>query len=309
MRTLTVGAVSRNYFNMPLWIARQCGFFEREALAVTIELHEPIDAVTDRLKSGALDLALGVTEHVILDAEAGGRLRILAGNVNRLPFSLIARPGLRAIADLRGGRIGVSSLEAGSSSLVMQMLAAHGLAHPRDYALVAVGPILARWEKLQAGEIDAGLQGVPLNHIARDAGFVVLADPRQQFPDFQFTSLNADMTWAAANREPVVAFLRAFIRAHDWFYANREASLAIAEAEARIERRYAALAWDEFVADTIFPRDAAASPRAIQTLIEVSGLIRALPPRVAARAEDYVDATYLEAARASLAISSGDRAG
>ncbi|MEJ0070087.1 MAG: ABC transporter substrate-binding protein [Pseudomonadota bacterium] len=299
MRTLTVGAVSRNYFNMPLWIAQYCGLFARAGLAVTIELYEPIDEVTDRLKRGALDLALGVTEHVILDAEAGGRLRILAGNVNRLPFSLIARPGVRDIAALRGGRIGVSSLAAGSSSLVMQMLAAHGLEHPRDYTLVAVGPILARWEKLQAGEIDAGLQGAPLNHIARDAGFVVLADPRKQFPDFQFTSLNADTAWAAANVETVVAFLQAFIGAHDWFYRNRAESLVIAEAESGIARRYAALAWDEYVTDTIFPRDAAASPRAVQTLIEVSGLIRALPARTAQRAEDYIESGYLAAARAA----------
>ena len=295
---LKVGAVSRNYFNMPLWIAQQQNFFAAAGLEVAIELHEPIDAVTNRLRDGALDLALGVTEHVILDAEAGGRLVILAGNVNRLPFTLVGRPGLRSVADLRGGKIGVSSVEAGSSSLVMQLLAAHGLEHPRDYTLVACGPILARWEKLQAGEIDAGLQGAPLDHIALDAGYVALADPRKQFPDFQFTSLNADRAWAAANRPTVVAFLRAFVRAHAWFYANREASLAIAEAESRIARRYAARAWDEYVADEIFPRDAAASLPAIQTLIDVSGLIRALPARAARRvAADYVDVTYLEEAR------------
>jgi ABC-type nitrate/sulfonate/bicarbonate transport system substrate-binding protein len=300
MRTLTVGAVSRNYFNMPLWIAQHQGLFAGAGLTVAIELYEPIDAVTERLKRGALDLALGVTEHVILDAEAGGRLRILAGNVNRLPFSLIARPGIRNIAGLRGGRIGVSSVAAGSSSLVMQMLAAHGLEHPRDYTLVPCGPILARWEKLQAGEIDAGLQGAPLNHIALDAGFVALADPRRQFPDFQFTSLNADADWAAANAETVVAFLKAFIGAHHWFYEHRAESLPIAEAESGIARRYAERAWDEYVGDTIFPRDGAASPRAIQTLIEVSGLIRALPRRAAARAEDYIEGAYLEAARGAL---------
>jgi ABC-type nitrate/sulfonate/bicarbonate transport system substrate-binding protein len=297
---LRVGAVSRNYFNMPLWIAHQRGFFQAEGLEVAIALHEPIDAVTNRLRDGTLDLALGVTEHVILDAEAGGCLKILAGNVNRLPFTLVGRPGLRTVADLRGAKIGVSSIEAGSSSLVMQLLAAHGLEHPRDYTLVAVGPILARWEKLQAGEIDAGLQGAPLNHIALDAGFTALADPRQKFPDFQFTSLNADAAWAAANRPTVVAFLKAFIRAHGWFYANREASLAIAEAESRIDRRYAERAWDEYVADTIFPRDAAASLPAIQTLIAVSGLIRAMPARAERRAADYVDATYLAEARRAL---------
>lgn len=297
MVALRVGAVSRNYFNMPLWIAQHEGLLAREGLAAAIELHEPIDEVTRRLRDGRLDLALGVTEHVILDREAGGRLCILAGNVNRLPFSLIARPGIRRIEELRGKRIGVSSIEAGSSSLVMRMLTAHGLEYPRDYALVACGPILGRWRMLQQGEIDAGLQGAPLNHIAVDAGYVSLAEPRAQFPDFQFTSLNADADWAAQNAEAVIAFLRAFVRAHEWFYAHREASLAIAEAETGIARRYAERAWDEYVAGEIFPRDGAASPRAVETLIEVSALIRAMPARSRRRAEDFIETRYLEAAR------------
>ena len=297
MKQLKVGAVSRNYFNMPFWVAQQCGFFGGEGLDVAIELYEPIDEVTRRLKAGALDLALGVTEHVVLDVEAGGRLAIIGGNVNRLPFSLIARPGIGSIAELRGKRIGVSSIEAGSSSLVMRMLAAHGLHHPGDYTLLAVGPILGRWEKLQAGEIDAGLQGAPLNHIALDRGFVELANPRAAFPDFPFTSLNVDRRWAAANEAAVVAFCRAFRRAHEWFYANREASLPIAVAESRIKRRYAERAWDEYTRDEIFPRDAAASPEAVATLIEISALIRALPARAGRAPADYIEERYLTAAR------------
>ena len=69
----------------------------------------------------------------------------------------------------------------------MRLFEAHGLLHPRDYRLVAVGPILARWTMLQSGEIDAGLQGAPLNYIATDAGYTTLAEPRADFPDFQFS--------------------------------------------------------------------------------------------------------------------------
>jgi hypothetical protein len=42
-------------------------------------------------------------------------------------------------------------------SLVIKLLAARGLEYPRDYRMRAVGPIPARWEMLQSGEIDAGL--------------------------------------------------------------------------------------------------------------------------------------------------------
>jgi ABC-type nitrate/sulfonate/bicarbonate transport system substrate-binding protein len=305
MHALTVGAVSRNYFNMPLWVARHAGFFEAEGLSVSIRLIEAIDEVTHRLRDGDLDLALGVTENVILDREQGGRLQVVGGNVNRLPFSLIARPHIRSWEDLRGARIGVSSVRAGSSSLVMKLLASHGLRHPQDYTLVPVGPILARWELLRSGEIDAGLQGAPLNHIAVDAGFVDLGSPRTEFPDFQFTSLDADADWARRNERILIGFLRAFIRAHRWFYANREGATEIAQRETGLERRYAERAWDEYVREEIFPRDGRASPAGVQTLIEVSALIREIRARSGRRAEDTIEHAYLDAAETSLAGSSG----
>src|SRR5215470_17207775 len=146
MKKLTFTAVSRNYFNMPVWIAQHRGMFADESLDVAIELYEGVDEVTNRLRDGRAELAYGITEHVVLDSEAGGFLEIVGGNVNRLPFSFITGKNIRTFEDLRGKVVGVSSIEAGSSSLVMKLLAARGLEHPHDYEMRAVGPILARWE-------------------------------------------------------------------------------------------------------------------------------------------------------------------
>jgi ABC-type nitrate/sulfonate/bicarbonate transport system substrate-binding protein len=300
MTSLKVGAVSKNYFNMPLWIAQHEAMFEREGLDVTITLYEPIDEVTQRLQDGRLDLSIGVTEHVILDRERGGDLEIIGGNVNRLPFSLIARPEIRTFEDLRGKTVGVSSIEAGSSSLVMKILSAQGLEYPRDYNITAVGPILARWRMLQSGEIDAGLQGIPLNYIAMDQGYRSLCEPRDLFPWFQFTSLHVRAGWAAENKKTVLAFMKAYLAAHRWFYTNKAGCTAIAMKECGIEAPYAERAWMDFTDGEIFPRDAQANTQSVQTLIEVSALIRALPNRSRIHAAHYIDRTYLEQAQQAL---------
>lgn len=300
MTPVQFAAVSRNYFNMPLWIGVHQGMFAAEGIDLAVELHEGVDEVTNRLADGRVQLAYGITEHVVLDAEKGGGSEIIGGNVNRLPFSLIAGKGIRNFEDMRGKVVGVSSLEAGSSSLVMKLFEAHGLHYPADYQITACGPILARWEKLQSGEIDAGLQGAPLNYMAADQGYCVLADPRADFPDFQFTSLHALAPWAAANHTLVVRFLRAFLRAHAWFYANKEGCAAIATAETGVERHYADRAWDEYVQAEIFPRDGDASDAAVQALIDISGLIRALPSRTRTHAADYINRAYLREAQESL---------
>jgi ABC-type nitrate/sulfonate/bicarbonate transport system substrate-binding protein len=300
MDPLTLVVVSRNYFNLPAWIGLHAGLFAAEGIALQIDHIEGIEEVNERIHDGRAQLAYGVTEHVILDTEAGGHQAIIGGNVNRLPFSFIARPGLTQLEDLRGKKIGVSSLRAGSSSLIMRLLAARGLHWPGDYELVPCGPILARWDMLRQGEIDAGLQGAPLNHIALDLGFVSLGEPREEVPDFQFTSLDVDLRWARANRDLLLRFLRGFLRAHEKFYTDQAFARGVAMRETGIEARYADLAWEEYTRDAIFPRDAEASAAGVQALIETSALIRDLPARARTRAEDYIDRSWLAEARASL---------
>jgi ABC-type nitrate/sulfonate/bicarbonate transport system substrate-binding protein len=297
MEKLVFTAVSRNYFNMPVWIAQHHGMFADEGLDVTIELYEGVDEVTNRLRDGRAQLAYGITEHVVLDSEAGGSLEIIGGNVNRLPFSFIGGKNLRSIGDLRGKTIGVSSIEAGSSSLVMKLLSARGLEYPRDYNLRAVGPILTRWEMLQSGEIDAGLQGAPLNYIAVDQGFPSLCEPRDEVPYFQFTSLNVDQRWARANPSIMEKFMRAFVRAHERFFTDSDGVAAVAMQETGISKEYALRAWNEYTADEIFPRDGDANTEAVQALIDISSLIRAVPNRVKTSADDYINRDYLRAAQ------------
>jgi hypothetical protein len=132
--------------------------------------------------------------------------------------------------------------------------------------------------------------------MALDAGYVDLGDPRETFPDFQFTSLNSSQRWITTHPDLLIRFMRA----HRWFYANKSASTAIAVQEMGIDSAYADRAWDEFVRDEIFPHDGAASVKSIDALIDVSALIRAIPSRSTIRAQDYIEHSYLEQAKRSL---------
>jgi hypothetical protein len=95
--------------------------------------------------------------------------------------------------------------------------------------------------------------------------------------------------------------MRAFVRAHRWFFANRDGVTPVAMAETGITEAYATRAWDEYVKDEIFPRDGDASNAAVQALIDVSALIRAVPNRVKSSAGDYINRSWLHAAQRELA--------
>jgi hypothetical protein len=97
--------------------------------------------------------------------------------------------------------------------------------------------------------------------------------------------------------------MRAFVRAHQWFFANRSGVTPIAIAETGISESYAERAWDEYVKDEIFPIDGDASDAAVQALIDISSLIRAVPDRVKPSAADYINRDYLRTALRELAVA------
>ena len=70
--------------------------------------------------------------------------------------------------------------------------------------------------------------------------------------------------------------------------------------ETGITAEYADRAWDEYTAAEIFPRDAQANPESIQTLIDISALLRAIPKRAGTQAKSYINHSYLDEARRSL---------
>jgi hypothetical protein len=120
-------------------------------------------------------------------------------------------------------------------------------------------------------------------------------------PDFQFTSLNVDGRWARANHHVMGPFMRVFVREHEWFFANRAGATAIAMAETGITRGYAERAWDDYTKDNIFPRDGDANDAAVEALIDISSLIRAVPNRVKSSPADYINRGYLHRAQREIA--------
>jgi ABC-type nitrate/sulfonate/bicarbonate transport system substrate-binding protein len=293
---IAAGLVSRTYFNMPLWIAQEHGFFADENLAVEGTIHGNASQIPPLL-DGTFQVYIGSTESVIENVNDGGPLRIVAGNCGKLVHSLIARAPFKRVEDLRGRIIGIFTEKEGTFFHAKAMLKAHGLNYPGDYQIRHTGGVPPRHKALLAGEIDAGLQSVPWNYVAEDAGMNNLGDVANYVPDWQFVSVNVNREWAAANRGTLVRFLRAMQRGTDWLYANRASASAIAARELPAPVSHAERAWDFFTGSNALTRDASVNMKGLQQVISTlkeAGLL------AAAASDDpgtYVDSTYLREAQ------------
>lgn len=299
MHEIIVGHVAPTYVGVALWVAEDQGMLQRHGVGVTSVILGTTEATTDALRDHTVQVAFTAPEGSIADAVAGGPLRVIAGLANHPPLSLIALPRHRSIADLRGGRIGTSSLKEGTRHLVEAMLAAEGLRWPGDYDFALKGNHTARWRALQDGSIDAALQLVPYNYLAEEAGFSNLGDADAYVPEFALSAVCSHLDYLAANGEAVTALLAALLEATRWFYDHVDQAAAIAAAKTQLPRRLALRACQELAAKRVLPIDLRVSPAAFAATVaalRVSGQLPAVPSdsRDASEADKAVEAAALD---------------
>lgn len=301
---LHLGIVVPAFFYVPYWAALEQGFYADAGLDVTVTAFGGIEPVTQALRDGSIQVGVGSPEHVIHDVEAGGDLRMVGGNVNRLTHDLIAQPEIKQLEDLRGKVIGVSSLSGGTSSLFMEIMKGVGLEHPRDYTLVAAGVVPPRHEMLMRREIDAGMQTDPHNYIAEDAGLSNLGPVSQWIPYFQFTSVNVRLGWADSHPDTLTRFLVASIRGSRWMANDQAGAVDLARRRMGVEERYAVRAWHDHIDGDALPLDLHLDSRSIQTAMDMIRNDRSSTFTIPIEAAPgrYVAERFLQQAQRSAAV-------
>jgi len=291
---LRLGAGAAGFNWLPIFLADRQGLFARQGLRIEVHRMGSVDKATAAVRSGELDLAITPPEGAIRDCADGGDLRIIAGNVNRLPLSLIAHPRFGRVEELRGKTLGTSSMTEGTALYTMEMLRQHGLHYPEHYRFSVVGVHPARWKALQEGTIDAALQLIPLNFVAIDAGWSNLGEASDYIPEIVFTALIVRQSWASAARDTLVTFLRILQGATERVYdpGNDAMLLDITRETAQAEGDYARKALDYMRAKQVFSRDLSVPEAAFAKTLELMQKAGVADAALAAKAPAVLDHSY-----------------
>jgi ABC-type nitrate/sulfonate/bicarbonate transport system substrate-binding protein len=292
---LAGGAMGFNW--LPVYAALRNGMFERRGIEVELKRTGSVQKATEAVLSGEAQLAITPPEGAIADHVGGGTLRIIAGNVNRLPLSLVAHPRFKRIEELKGAVLGTSSLTEGTAIYTQAMLAQHGLRYPDDYSFDVVGVHPARWQALKEGRIDAAVQLIPLNFVAFDEGWSNLGEVSDYIPEILFTGLICDNKWASANADLVCGFLAALSEgtsyvldpAHDGF------TIPMVMEAAQADEAYARRSLDYMREKGVFRADLAVVPAAFAKSIELMVAAGLLPGEQANAALATIEPGYLAA--------------
>ena len=223
----------------PVWVAQKQGFFAKEGLA--IKNVYTVSSVTQMvgLIKGEFDMVTTALDNVIAYAEGEGApnapkeadLAALLGGSNG-GLTLIGRPGIKSAAEFAGKDLAVDAISTGFSFVLQDMLARAGV-KPGNYKLVPFGNTAARLKAMDEGKAVGAVLTPPLSLSALMKGYTNLGDAANILGGYQGGVAASTRTWAKANADTVVAFIRGYRSGLAWLQApaNKQGALAILRAE------------------------------------------------------------------------------
>ncbi len=218
---------------LPLFVAKDQGFFAKRDLDVTATSVANQGVVVSSLVSNSAEIGFTVTISMLQAKDAGLDMKAVAGAAAfPIPFprnvGVVARTdsGIHGPADLVGKRVGVTGLRAFHQIMVQRWLAENGV----DYNKVRfvevpfpLGPDL-----LKAGQVDAVASVDPFFKRMIDTGIgYVVGDFMGTVPDGTLIDFYmATAQWAGANLAAARAFRDALAEAADFIAKNHDAARA-----------------------------------------------------------------------------------
>jgi NitT/TauT family transport system substrate-binding protein len=283
----------------PLW-AQKKGFYGQEGLDVQVTVVESGTRAIQALLGGSVQLAATGPEDFIRATEGGTPMVILAGGLSNLTHSLMAGPRFKRVGDLKGGKIAVSGLTGSVTYALKFMLAKNNLQYPKDYLIIQIGGPAVRWAALKSGGIDATLIAEPLTLVAEESGLSNLGFVGDYLPHLQVTAVAAKSEWARANHGVVVRYLKGLVRTYQWIYGNKDETIEVASAVAKVEKRFGVRGYEIYTRRRVWPSDGAPTMEGMKVVLDYMREGKMLSS--SAGPEKYVDLSYLEQAKRELGI-------
>ena len=223
--------------SMP-WIAEEIGIFRKYNLEFPLVYIGTSPLATAAMLGGEaqvmIDGGVGLVRTVI-----GGNpdLVFIAGIKNHLTQSILAKPEIKRLEDLRGKKIGVTRIGATTHYFAIQVFKRRGMEAGRDYSMVQTGGAPEMFAALVSGTIDAGTMSAPWDARALSQGYqYVVYGPDLRIPQVA-VSLITRRSFIAQNTPLLSRYMRAMAEAAKLLHTDKEMVLKVLSKYLRIEDR------------------------------------------------------------------------
>lgn len=273
---ISVGSSSANFW--PSAVAVEKGFFEAAGIRPDIVFAQSNANVIQQVTAGSAHIS---TNSGLVDPvraiQKGAPLALIRLEVQAPPYSLLAKPAIQSIGELKGKVISVGGPKDITRIFVEQMLAPNGI-KPGEFDMVFAGATSARFSALSAGAADAAILTPPFNFHAQAAGYTLLAHA-VQYVDMPFAGMSVNTNWAAAHEGTVQNVIAAYDNSIAWLYdpKNRDEAVQILMKVSKIKQAEVEQAYDFLIKGTYFEPTGKISKSKLTKLVDALKALGDIP--------------------------------
>ncbi len=289
LKKINIGYPAISYNQVHIWVAKEAGLFRKQGLDAEIVFFRGGQTATQALVAGDPPI---VNIGLVVQAGLQGHDAVLiASTENTYNYSVVARPGITTVEQLKGRRLGVSSFGSASHNAALIVLKKFALEPNKDVALLAVGPTTERLAAIEAGKIDATILTPSEMPRARKQGMTEVFDMLNLGVEIQGNGFATTRTFIRNQRATVLSALKAYVEAIFYISKNKNETKRIAAKYMRTnDQDVLDATYDWFVKRV--PKRPYPTLKGIQFLLD--DLAPKLPQAKNAKPEQFVDLSLLQ---------------
>lgn len=289
LKKIKIGYPAISYNQIHIWIAKDAGLFRKHGLDAEIVFFRGGQMATQALVAG--DPPIVNIGTVVQAGLQGHDVVLIASSENAYNYSVVARPGISRVEQLKGKRLGVSGFGSASHNASLILLKKFNLEPNKDVALVVAGPTSERLSAVEGGRIDATLLTPSELPRSRKQGLVEVYDLAGLGVEVQGNGFATSRSFIKSQRDTVLSALKGYVEAIHYIYHNRDETKKIVAKYLRLT--------DAEVLDatyTAFVKTVAKRPtptlKGIQFMLDEVAV--KMPNAKTAKPEQFVDLSLLQ---------------
>ena len=274
-----------------IWVTKDARLFEKHGLDATVIYISGSIRGIQAILAGEIPIGEGGGPGLTSARLAGGDVVAIAGNVNVLPYYLVAQPSIKKPEDLRG-KIGGTHIAGTTAEFALKVaLKKMGMDPVKDVNLRVIGGSIDRMVALQKGIVNFTVVTEAGKAMAEKLGFPMIVDMAALEIPFPQNGIYTSTRFIRERPDIVRRYIRAYVEAIHFFKTQKEESIRIMQKYSRMsDRRPVEESWDWHA--RFIPEAPYAPVGGYQTILQ--DLASTNPKAAQANAGDFVDARFVK---------------
>ena len=284
---------------LSVMVAQSHGILAKYGIEAEFLVRPSSESLRSDLAAGKGDVAFLAVDNDVAMVDSAGVDVVIVMGAESSENEIIAQPGTKSIADLRGRTLLVDATNKAYALELKKVLLLNGMHPGDDYELKSVGSTPFRLKAMRENkDYVAAVMNPPFSIVAKQGDMVSLGSMRKLLGWDLDRGTFALRSWARANSDLLVRYLAAYIEGQRLLMApaNRQQVVGLVMKESNLPEATAGEWYTAMVQNGGYAKDAAFDVAGFKKTLQLRAEVEAGGNGAAPPAEKYYDLSYYQEA-------------